>query len=272
MPELEPKYLNIGVGAGAKDFRCLEPKIWNLSSGSTALAWSMVIVMLGISSFCLTMLTVSCTFIEHVFTEMSSRSSKCPVGYNQMFPYCYKVFKKTSYQYAKSVCSRAGATLPVVRNREMHQYLQEIMQQRNLGKSWLGLQASNPGSNQVLVWDVGIPFNATNFEIQGRNRTSSGNPRLCHIVRAEKKNIKRYSCNATNPFICIRWQEVVKPVEITNDVSIQRNDRVYIPLYGVLCGGAPFYVQNTSRILSHSLYSYVTQGLNNCYEFVLFTK
>jgi len=27
MPELEPKYLNIGVGAGAKDFRCLEPEI-----------------------------------------------------------------------------------------------------------------------------------------------------------------------------------------------------------------------------------------------------
>ena len=148
----------------------------------------MVIVVLGITSFCLTISTVSFTFIEHAFTEMSSRSSKCPVGYNPMFPYCYKVFKKSMrYQYATSVCSTAGATLPVVRNREMHQYLQEIMQQRNLGKSWLGLQASNPGSNQVLVWDVGIPFNATYFEINGSKRTRSGNPRLCHIVRAEKK-------------------------------------------------------------------------------------
>uniref|UniRef100_A0A8C3XIQ2 C-type lectin domain-containing protein n=1 Tax=Chelydra serpentina TaxID=8475 RepID=A0A8C3XIQ2_CHESE len=116
----------------------------------------------------------------------------CPRHWAPHRDKCYWLSQESKYwSRGRDDCSRRGAHLLVIQDREELEFIQNIT--RNQNEVWIGLNITSPG--RKWTWVDGSSLNQTLFTVSGPAEENS-----CAAVKTNR--IKSESCNTDYKWIC----------------------------------------------------------------------
>ena len=179
----------------------------------------------------------------HFFSDVSDiiypKQTDCPENFTKHSIFCYKHYDTSlTFEEALTACRKDGSSLPVIRNEEMYDALNNILENLHLKSVWLGLSKD---AERNWFWADGLPYNNELLSKSGFSWYRHGR---CYLLYTS--GLYRYDCRYTHQTLCVKWVSQVKPLQVVVQQTIPNShlySGIYKPLNGILYGGTAFYSQ-----------------------------